>query len=222
VEPTVIATKQRNSKLSFIHSTTTVVACARLIAVHLYRRRQRFTPNVPSQVVDRMCAPLVQRQTRLVAQPSRRHIAAARDPPNVPLRGVVSGGAAIVPVEQDGVSGTAIVSGGIVATLGGALEIIASSVFHEDGFDLEEEASLRIPEIGQHSKEGFVGGGDPHPRNLISYPLCQQTPADFVMVVHVAHGRASTAYAAEVSQGPLQGRIDTRRNLNVEVLREVQ
>jgi hypothetical protein len=42
------------------------------------------------------------------------------------------------------------------------------------------------------------------------------------MVVHVAHGRASTAYAAEVSQGPLQGRIDTRRNLNVEVLREVQ
>jgi hypothetical protein len=33
-------------------------------------------------------------------------------------------------------------------TLGSAPEIIVSSVFHEDGFDPREEASLRIPEIG--------------------------------------------------------------------------
>jgi hypothetical protein len=32
-----------------------------------------------------------------------------------------------------------------VATLGGAPEIIASPVFHEDDFDLREEASLWIP-----------------------------------------------------------------------------
>jgi hypothetical protein len=33
-------------------------------------------------------------------------------------------------------------------TLGGALEIIASLVFHEVGFDPREEASLLVPEIG--------------------------------------------------------------------------
>jgi hypothetical protein len=33
-----------------------------------------------------------------------------------------------------------------VPTLGGAPKIIASPIFHEDGFDLGEEASLRIPE----------------------------------------------------------------------------
>jgi hypothetical protein len=38
-----------------------------------------------------------------LAQPSRRRTAAARDPPHVPLRGVVDGGTAIVFVEQDGV-----------------------------------------------------------------------------------------------------------------------
>jgi hypothetical protein len=38
------------------------------------------------------------------SQPSRRRrIAAARDPPHVPLRGVVGGGTAIVSVEQDDV-----------------------------------------------------------------------------------------------------------------------
>jgi hypothetical protein len=31
-------------------------------------------------------------------------------------------------------------------TLDGALEIFVSPIFHEDGFDLGEEASLRIPE----------------------------------------------------------------------------
>jgi hypothetical protein len=49
-----------------------------------------------------------------------------------------------------------------------ASEIIVSLVLHEDGFDIREEASLRIPETGQHSKECFVSGGVPHPRNLIS------------------------------------------------------
>jgi hypothetical protein len=33
-------------------------------------------------------------------------------------------------------------------TLGSAPEIILSPDFHEDGFDLKEEASLRIPETG--------------------------------------------------------------------------
>jgi hypothetical protein len=46
---------------------------------------------------------LAQRQTPLVAQPSRRHTAAARDPPHVPLRCVVDGSTAIVSIEQDGV-----------------------------------------------------------------------------------------------------------------------
>jgi hypothetical protein len=66
-------------------------------------------------------------------------------------------------------------------------------VFDEEGFDSGEETSLWIPEIGQHSKEGFVRGGVPHPRNLISYPLYRQTPADVAMAAHAAHGRASTA-----------------------------
>jgi hypothetical protein len=43
-------------------------------------------------------------------------------------------------------------------------------VFDEEGFDSGEETSFRIPETGQHSKECFVSGGVPHPRNLISYP----------------------------------------------------
>jgi hypothetical protein len=75
----------------------------------------------------------------------------------------------------------------------GAPKIIASPFFHEDGFDPGEEASLRIPEIGQHSKGGFVGGGVPHLRNLISYPLCRQMPADVAVATHAMHGRASTA-----------------------------
>jgi hypothetical protein len=78
-------------------------------------------------------------------------------------------------------------------TLSDAPEIIASPVFHEDGFDPEEEASLEIPEIGQHSKECFVSGGVPHPRNLISYPLYRQTPADITVAANAVHGRASTA-----------------------------
>jgi hypothetical protein len=77
-------------------------------------------------------------------------------------------------------------------TLGGAPEIIVSPIFYEDGFDPREEASLWIPETGQHSKECFVSGGVPHPRNLISYPLYRQTSADVVMAAHTAHGRAST------------------------------
>jgi hypothetical protein len=53
--------------------------------------------------VERTRGLLVQRQTPLVAQPSRqRRTAAARDPPHVPLRSVVVGGIAIVSVEQDG------------------------------------------------------------------------------------------------------------------------
>jgi hypothetical protein len=75
-----------------------------------------------------------------------------------------------------------------VTILGGTPEIIASPVFHEDGFDPGEEASLRIPEISQHSKECFVSGGDPHPRNLISYPLYQKTPTDIAVAAHTARG----------------------------------
>jgi hypothetical protein len=82
------------------------------------------------------------RQVHLVAQPSRRRrTAAARDPPHVPLRGVVGGSTAIVSVEQDGV----YIGRRIVPTLGGALEIIVSPVFDEEGFDFGEETSLRIP-----------------------------------------------------------------------------
>jgi hypothetical protein len=80
-----------------------------------------------------------------------------------------------------------------VPTLGSAPEIIASPVFHEDGFDLKEEASLWIPEIGQLSKEYFVNGGVPHPRNFISYPQYRQMSADVVVAAHTIHGRASTA-----------------------------
>jgi hypothetical protein len=71
-------------------------------------------------------------------------------------------------------------------------EIIATPIFHEDGFDPKEEARLRSPEIGQHSKEGFVGGGVPHPRNLISYPVYRQMPTDITVAAHAVHGRAST------------------------------
>jgi hypothetical protein len=42
------------------------------------------------------------------------------------------------------------------------------------------------------------------------------------VAAHAAHDRASTAWAAEDSQGSLQGRTDALRNLNAEVLREVQ
>jgi hypothetical protein len=77
--------------------------------------------------------------------------------------------------------------------LGGTPEIIVSPVFDDEGFDPREEASLRILETGQHSKECFVSGGVPHPRNLISYPLYRQTPADIVVAAHATHGRASTA-----------------------------
>jgi hypothetical protein len=66
-------------------------------------------------------------------------------------------------------------------------------VFDEEGFDSGEEASLRIPETTQHSKECFVSGGVPHSRNLISYPLYRQMPADIAVAAHAAHGRASTA-----------------------------
>jgi hypothetical protein len=45
-QPTVFAAKQRNSKPSFFHATTAASACTQLIAAHLCRRRQRFTPNV--------------------------------------------------------------------------------------------------------------------------------------------------------------------------------
>jgi hypothetical protein len=79
-------------------------ACAWLIATHLCRWRQWFTPNAPSWVVERTRGLLKQRQTPLVAQPSRRRrTAAARAPPHVPLRGVVGGGTAIVSLEQDGI-----------------------------------------------------------------------------------------------------------------------
>jgi hypothetical protein len=103
VDPTVFDAKQRNSKPSFIHVAAAAVAYAWLIAAHLCWRRQWFTPNAPSQGVDCTCYLLAQMQTPLVAQPSRRRTAAARDPPHVPLRGVVNGGTAIVRVEQDGV-----------------------------------------------------------------------------------------------------------------------
>jgi hypothetical protein len=66
-------------------------------------------------------------------------------------------------------------------------------VFNEEGFDSREVTSLRIPETGQHSKGCFVSGGVPHPRNLISYPLNRQMPADVAVAAHLAHGRASTA-----------------------------
>jgi hypothetical protein len=102
-EPIVFAAKQRNSKPYFIHTVATSVACARLIAAHLCQRRQRFTPNAPSRGVDHMSGLLTQKQTPLVAQPSRCRTIAARDLPHVPLRGAVSGGTAIVPVEQDGI-----------------------------------------------------------------------------------------------------------------------
>jgi hypothetical protein len=69
---------------------------------------------------------------------------------------------------------------------------MAFLVFHEDEFDLGEEASLWIPETGQHSKECFVSGGVPHPRNLISFPLYLQMPADIAVAAHAAHGQAST------------------------------
>jgi hypothetical protein len=39
-------------------------------------------------------------------------------------------------------------------------------VFDEEGFDSGEEASLRIPETTQHSKNCFVSGGVPHPTLL--------------------------------------------------------
>jgi hypothetical protein len=81
----------------------------------------------------------------------------------------------------------------IVPTLGSAPKIIVSPVFDEEGFDSREEASLRIPETDQHGKECFVSGGVPHPRNLISYPIYRQTPADVSVAAHAAHGRASTA-----------------------------
>jgi hypothetical protein len=54
---------------------------------------------------------------------------------------VVSGGTAIVYVEQDGV----YIVRHIVPTLDSASETITSPIFHEDGFDPGEEASLRIP-----------------------------------------------------------------------------
>jgi hypothetical protein len=80
-----------------------------------------------------------------------------------------------------------------VPTLGGTPEIIVSPVFDEEGFDSREEANLRIPEIAQQSKECFVRGGVPHPKNLISYPLYRQMPADVTVAAQAAHGRASTA-----------------------------
>jgi hypothetical protein len=66
-------------------------------------------------------------------------------------------------------------------------------VFDEEGFDSGEEASLRIPETAQHSKECFVSGGVPNPRNLISYPLYRQMTANVTVAAHTAHGRACTA-----------------------------
>jgi hypothetical protein len=66
-------------------------------------------------------------------------------------------------------------------------------MFDEEGFDSGKETSLRITETAQHSKECFVSGGVPHPRNLISYPLYRQTPADVAVASHTVHGQASTA-----------------------------
>jgi hypothetical protein len=78
-------------------------------------------------------------------------------------------------------------------TLNGVSKLIVSPVFDEEGFDPGEEASLRMPKTGQHSKEYFVSGGVPHPRNLISYPLYRQTSAYVAVAAPAAHGRASTA-----------------------------
>jgi hypothetical protein len=75
-----------------------------------------------------------------------------------------------------------------VPTLGGAPKIIVSPVFDEEDFDSGEETSLRIPKTAQYSKECFVSGGVPHPRNLISYPLYRQTPFDVVVASHAMHG----------------------------------
>jgi hypothetical protein len=61
-------------------------------------------------------------------------------------------------------------------------------MFDEEGFDSGEETSLLIPETAQHNRECFVSSGVPHPRNLISYPLYRQTPADVAMDAHAAHG----------------------------------
>jgi hypothetical protein len=66
-------------------------------------------------------------------------------------------------------------------------EIIAFPIFHEHDFDPGDEASPRIPEIGQHSKEGFVGGGVPHPKYLISYPLYRQMLTDVVVAAHMTY-----------------------------------
>jgi hypothetical protein len=44
---------------------------------------------------------------------------------------------------------------GSTHTLGGTHEIITSPVFHEDGFDPREEASLRIPEIGSIARNAL-------------------------------------------------------------------
>jgi hypothetical protein len=138
--------------------------------------------------VERTLRLLAQRQTPLVAQPSQHRIATARDPPHVPHHGVIGGGTVIVSVEQDGVW----IGRHIVPTFGGALEIIVSPIFDEEGFDPGEEASLRIPEINQHSKECFVSGRVPHPRNLISYPLYRQMSADVTVAAQAVHGRACT------------------------------
>jgi hypothetical protein len=79
-----------------------------------------------------------------------------------------------------------------VPTVGGTPEIIVSPVFDEEGFDFGKETSLRIPKTAQHSKECFVSGGVPHPRNLISYPLYRQTPADVTVAAHAVHAQEST------------------------------
>jgi hypothetical protein len=66
-QPTVFTAKQRNSKPSFFHTAVAAGACALLLVAHLCRRRQRFTPNAPSRVVERTGSVLAQRQTPLVA-----------------------------------------------------------------------------------------------------------------------------------------------------------
>jgi hypothetical protein len=80
-----------------------------------------------------------------------------------------------------------------VPTLGGALEIILSPVFDKEGFDSREETRLWICVTTQHSKECFISGVVRHLRNLILYPLYQQTPTDVAVAAHTTHGRASTA-----------------------------
>jgi hypothetical protein len=70
--------------------------------------------------VERTRGLLTQRQTPLVAQPSRRCTAAARDQPHVPLRGVGGGGTAIVSVEKYDV----YIGRRIVPTLSGVPEIL--------------------------------------------------------------------------------------------------